>query len=171
MSEVLLVDIFDKPIGKMEKFEAHKTPNLHRAFSVFLYHDDKILIQKRAKSKYHSGGLWANACCSHPLGDVEKDAQYRLYEELGIIGCEPKEIFSFVYMAKFNDNLFEYEYDHVLLAEYVGEITVNKEEAEEAKWVNIDWLKQDLIDNPNKYAIWFLSCAPKVIETIKFSYK
>ena len=55
---VLEVDLFDNPIGKVEKQAAHTSPVLHRAFSVFLYHDNKLLIQKRAKHKYHSGGLW-----------------------------------------------------------------------------------------------------------------
>lgn len=66
MDEIILVDLADSPIGYMEKLEAHRTPQLHRAFSIFIVNEDKMLIQKRNINKYHSGGLWANACCSHP---------------------------------------------------------------------------------------------------------
>lgn len=168
MKKVLLVNIWDNPIGKKEKKLAHSKPCLHRAFSVFLYNGNKILIQKRAKNKYHSGGLWANACCSHPVTtDIEKEASLRLYEELGIANCAPHKVFSFIYMAKFAENLYEYEVDHVLLAEYNGEIILNPEEAEEAKWVDIDRLATDIVKNPQKYTVWFLSCAPEIIKILK----
>ena len=40
----------------------------HYAFSVIIRNDLRmILLQKRALTKYHSGGLWSNACCGHPL--------------------------------------------------------------------------------------------------------
>lgn len=61
-----MVDEFDRPVGAAEKMEAHRTPRLHRAFSVFIHHNGYMLIQQREMRKYHSGGLWANACCSHP---------------------------------------------------------------------------------------------------------
>ena len=116
--KVVLVDINNNPIGEMEKLSAHKKPILHRAFSVFLKNKKgEILIQKRADNKYHSGGLWANACCSHPE-DVNKStlqsASERLIEELNIEGVELKELFSFIYLAKYKEDLFEYEYDTVL---------------------------------------------------------
>ena len=69
-NNLVKVDIFDNQLGVISKTDAHKSPILHRAFSVFLYNDNKeILIQKRAENKYHSTGLWANACCSHPQKD------------------------------------------------------------------------------------------------------
>ena len=64
--ELILVDIFDQPVGSAGKAETHRKGLLHRAFSVFLLHGDQMLIQQRALHKYHSGGLWSNACCSHP---------------------------------------------------------------------------------------------------------
>ena len=72
MEQIIKVDINDNQIGVIEKLQAHRSPILHRAFSVFLYDDDKkILLQKRADNKYHSGGLWANSCCSHPRANVD----------------------------------------------------------------------------------------------------
>ena len=83
--KLIWVDLFDNEIGSGEKLETHVKNQLHRAFSLFIIHDGKMLIQKRALEKYHSGGLWANACCSHPRwGESLTDAvQKRMEEELG----------------------------------------------------------------------------------------
>lgn len=168
--QVVLVDVLNNPIGSMDKLSAHKKPCLHRAFSVFLINDNnEILIQKRAENKYHSGGKWANACCSHPQKETDNiisSATQRLDEELGISGVELKQLFDFVYFAQFNETLFEYEYDSVLIGKYNGEIILDKEEASEYKWVSKSWLVQDMTKNPSKYAVWFLSCASKVLSLI-----
>lgn len=170
MDELILVDIFDNKIGTLDKASAHAKPILHRAFSVFLYNDNKMLVQKRAQDKYHSGGLIANTCCSHPrTDDILGDAVTRLKFEVGIKvkAIDLHELFSFTYLTKFNENLYEYEYDHVIVGKYDGEYKINEEEVSELKWVEIDKLALDLVKNPKKYASWFLICAPKVIEYIK----
>lgn len=167
-NELILVDIFDNEIGRTTKEKAHSKPLLHRAFSIFLYHDNKLLIQQRAFSKYHSGGLWANACCSHPrTNNLLADAKKRLKEEVNISCDNLEEIFSFIYLTKFNDNLYEYEYDHVIVGEYNGEVAINKDEVNDFKWIDLDILSSDLIINPDKYATWFLICAPRVIKYLK----
>ena len=66
MEQVLLVNLNDEVIGLEEKMAAHEKTLLHRAFSVFLFNENKVLLQKRASSKYHCPGLWTNTCCSHP---------------------------------------------------------------------------------------------------------
>src|SRR5215216_5727538 len=103
MDEVVLVDIHDEPTGTMEKMAAHLTPNLHRAFSVFLFDNEgKMLLQQRAFSKYHSGGLWTNTCCSHPRPGEEtlNAAKRRLAEELGV-EANINLAFDFVYKVAF----------------------------------------------------------------------
>lgn len=162
---VLEVDLFDNPIGKVEKQAAHTSPVLHRAFSVFLYHDNKLLIQQRAKHKYHSGGLWANTCCSHPQSnDIVSEAKERLFEEVGILQGDLKEIFCFTYFHQFDEHLYEYEYDHVLVGEFDGNYKINPDEVEELEWIDIKNLTIDLIKKPQIFAPWFLLAAPKVIE-------
>lgn len=164
---VLEVDLFDNPIGKIEKQRAHNSPCLHRAFSVFLVHDGKMLIQKRAKNKYHSGGLWANTCCSHPkTNNVVEEAKTRLYEEVGIEQNTLNELFCFTYFHKFSDTLFEYEYDHVLIGDFCGEYKINPDEVEQMKWVDFETLKNDLIKKPQIFAPWFLIAAPRVIDIL-----
>ena len=168
-NDLVRVDIFDNELGPIEKMDAHITPVLHRAFSVFLINDKKeMLIQKRAAHKYHSPNIWANACCSHPrMGeDVIASAESRMIEELGFT-TKVEELFKFNYMTKYNDNLYEYEVDHVLFGEYNGEVVLNPEEASEFKWVNVDELARDMIANPSIYSSWFVICAPRVIEHIK----
>src|SRR5687768_3794843 len=103
--EVILVDETDTPRGTMEKMEAHKTGALHRAFSIFIYNSKgEMLLQQRAFSKYHSGGLFSNACCSHPRPgeDTLAAAQRRLKEEIGI---ETELLYktSFVYKTTFEN--------------------------------------------------------------------
>lgn len=168
MENLILVDTMDKVIGEAEKMTAHLRPTLHRAFSVLLYHENKVLIQRRALSKYHSGGLWANTCCSHPRTlDTKTDALKRLQEEVGIVVNDIEEVFSFVYYAKYNDNLYEYEYDHVFVGDWQGEWCVNKDEVCDLKWVDIDDLLLDMTVRPQNYAVWFLSLMPKVAKILK----
>ena len=172
MDEVITVDIFDNPIGTMEKLAAHRKPTLHRAFSVFLVDGDYMLIQKRALNKYHSGGLWANSCCSHPRPNMpfDQSVKNRIELELGITTpLHLTEIFNFTYLSKYAEDLFEYEYDHVLVGNYdrTQQINFNPEEIAEVKWVKISDLQKDLVNNPTNYSTWFLICAPKVIKYLQ----
>ena len=170
MEQILKVDLNGNTVGTIEKLEAHKTPILHKAFSVFLFDGNKMLIQRRAKNKYHSSLLWANSCCSHPRANLSFDesVKNRLFEELGITKeINLTKLFDFVYLTKFNDNLFEYEHDTVLVGKYTDEINFNKEEIDDVEWIDISTLKQQLISNPNKFSSWFLIAAPKVIEYIE----
>ena len=86
---IILVDEQDCEIGYGEKLDVHIKAQLHRAFSIFVFDwtERKMLIQKRAEGKYHSGGKWCNACCSHPRkGEVMEEAlARRLQEELDMI--------------------------------------------------------------------------------------
>lgn len=165
MSEVIIkVDFDDNEIGFITKEEAHKSPILHRAFSIFIMNGDKMLIQKRNPNKYHSGGLWTNACCSHPRKgeSLEKAVHRRLVEEVGF-DCELVEKFSFVYMRQFNENLYEYEYDHVFVGEYSGEVILNEEEATEYMWIDKAELKTRLREKPEEFTTWFFIAASKII--------
>lgn len=152
---ILVVDENDKPIEYMEKLEVHKRGLTHRAFSVVLFSKDnkKMLIQRRAYDKYHSGGLWANACCSHQRkGEtLEESVKNRLKEELGT-SCPVKEYFVFHYRVEFDNNLVEDEIDHVFIGNLEEPININKEEIHEVKWIEIDELKK--MDTSN-CAYWF----------------
>lgn len=155
--KVILVDSNDNSLGLMEKMEAHERGFLHRAFSVFIFNSrGEMMLQQRAVSKYHSGGLWTNTCCSHPReGEtVEQAGLRRLREEMGF---ETELIygFSFIYKAVLDHGLMEHELDHVLLGFYDGEPSINADEVESWRWVSFEQLKNDIETNPNEYTAWF----------------
>tara|TARA_B100001109_G_scaffold139670_1_gene113589 strand:+ start:1326 stop:1838 length:513 start_codon:yes stop_codon:yes gene_type:complete len=157
MDDVILVDKEDNQVGLMQKLEAHQKGLLHRAFSVFIFNSEyKLLLQKRAISKYHSGGLWTNTCCSHPREgeDIIDAANRRLSEEMGI-KTSLRKVFEFTYRAELDNNLIENEFDHVLYGVYDHDPILNKEEAEDFKWVDMETLKSDISSNSDKYTVWF----------------
>jgi len=157
MENVILVDEKDNQVGLMPKLEAHQKGLLHRAFSVFIFNSDyKLLLQKRASSKYHSGGLWTNTCCSHPRDgeDIIDAANRRLNEEMGI-KTSLRKVFDFIYTAKLDNNLIENEFDHVFYGVYDIDPIINKDEAEDFKWVDMETLKNDIENNKDQYTVWF----------------
>jgi isopentenyl-diphosphate Delta-isomerase len=163
---VILVDKSDRVIGTEEKLKAHQEGKLHRAFSVFIFNKKKeLLLQRRAEDKYHSGGLWTNTCCSHPRQkkELNEEAEARLEEEMGI-SCHLEEKFCFIYKVRFENGLYEHEYDHVFFGKYDGKITPNKKEVSKWGWISLDGLKKDINKNPEKYTYWLKECLDRVIE-------
>ena len=153
---VILVDENNNQIGIEEKILAHKKNLLHRAFSIFIFNDSfEILLQKRAPNKYHSGNLWTNTCCSHPLENLSlvESAKKRLVEEMGI-KANLNEVFSFIYQAEFDNGLSEYEYDHVLFGISNNQPILNPDEAIDYKWIKISDLKAQIEKNPGNFTVW-----------------
>jgi len=170
MSQVILIDENNKEIGFEDKLVAHRLGKLHRAFSIFIFNDkNEILIQKRAIDKYHSSGLWSNACCSHPLPylALENEIHSRLIYENGF-DCDLKELFSFKYKCKFPNNLFENELDFVYIGKYNGNIILNKEEASDYKWVSFDKLQIEILKTPKLFTYWFKLILKDYSHLLKF---
>lgn len=157
IEEVILVDANDEAIGTMEKIEAHEKGLLHRAFSILLVNErGEMLLQQRALEKYHSPGLWTNACCSHPRPEESNlaAANRRLKEELGM-SVELTEIFQFTYQAELEEGLIEHEIDHVFFGVTNVNPKPNLAEVMSFKWINLFELQQDIIAHPEKYTAWF----------------
>lgn len=157
MEKVILVNEQDEPIGEMEKMEAHEKGVLHRAFSVFIFNEkNELLLQKRASSKYHSGGLWSNSCCSHPrVGETVIEAgTRRLVEEMGF-SVPLEAVFSFIYKAELDNSLTEHELDHVLIGRYNDGPIINLDEVEDWKYIDLDSLSDDMKHHPENYTEWF----------------
>jgi isopentenyl-diphosphate Delta-isomerase len=162
--EVVLVNENDEAIGVMPKMEAHQKGLLHRAFSVFIFDSKgRMLLQQRAAEKYHGANLWTNACCSHPYpGETSEDAaQRRLKEELGFV-TELKEVFSFTYHAKVENDLIEHEYDHVFAGEYENGIYPNHHEVGAYRFENIKQIKEEMQSQPERFTSWFKIAFPKI---------
>jgi isopentenyl-diphosphate Delta-isomerase len=162
MEDVILVNERDEEIGVMEKMEAHRKGILHRAFSIFIFNNKKeMLLQQRAVNKYHSGGLWTNACCSHPTpGEpTEAAALRRLKEELGFETLLEK-VFDFTYEVSFENGLTENEFDHVFTGVYNGEINFDKHEVKDICFRSMEEIESDLQTHPYKFTAWFLIAFP-----------
>ncbi|HYH86265.1 MAG TPA: isopentenyl-diphosphate Delta-isomerase [Pyrinomonadaceae bacterium] len=157
--QVILVDEQDRELGASDKLRAHVEGALHRAFSVFIFdRAGRLLLQRRAREKYHSGGLWSNTCCGHPRPGEETAAaaHRRLREEMNV-ACELREAFGFVYRAELDNALVEHEYDHVFVGELEGSPAPDPSEVEEWKWIDMDELRRELRDEPSRYSYWLKS--------------
>ncbi|NLR58971.1 isopentenyl-diphosphate Delta-isomerase [Chitinophaga polysaccharea] len=167
--DVILVNEKDEAIGTMEKMEAHQKGVLHRAFSVFIINDaGELLLQRRALEKYHSAGLWTNACCSHqfPGETTAAAAHRRLQEEMGF-DCELHEIFAFTYKSEFDNGLTEHEFDHVLLGVYNGNISPNAAEVCDYRYLPTGQILELIKNEPDTFTIWFHKALPMVLEHMK----
>lgn len=158
MAELLLING-----EQIDKLEAHKKGLQHFAFSVFLFNKKgELLIQKRAKNKYHSGGLWSNSCCSHfanlqEFSNKDFTCKKRLKEELGIDfngNLEFIDIFS--YKADVDNGLVENEVDYIYKGffEDIPELKIKEDEVENIKYVEISDLKKDISVRPDIYTTW-----------------
>ena len=154
---VVLVDESDTEIGTMEKLQAHRSGRLHRAFSVFVLDSTgRVLLQRRASAKYHSGGLWSNSCCGHPRPgeSVSQGARRRLREEMGL-DCELTPVDSFVYFAQLEDGLTEHEFDHVFIGYSDAGPRPDPGEVGEWQWVHPEHIEEQLEVIPGDYTAWF----------------
>lgn len=155
---VVLVDEHDRELGTMEKQAAHlEGGHLHRAFSVCVLDDEgRLLLQQRALSKYHFGGLWTNTCCSHPRpGEAPiEGARRRLVEEMGLdLPLEHRG--SFIYRAHDQaSGLTEHELDHVFVGQFTGEPSPNASEVASWRWVTMDALRAELEAEPGRFTPW-----------------
>lgn len=172
MEQVILVNENDEELGIMEKMQAHEKGLLHRAFSVFIFNTEgQMLLQQRAARKYHSPGLWTNACCSHPRpGEKTSEAaQRRLQEELGF-ATELQEVFEFTYKASFDNGLTEHEYDHVYTGTYEGSIKPNINEVLDYCYKSMEDIQQSLQSHPHKYTVWFAIAFPRIFDWWRLKY-
>jgi isopentenyl-diphosphate Delta-isomerase len=168
---VILVDADDTERGSIEKLEAHRRGVLHRAFSIFVMDPSgRMLLQRRALGKYHSGGLWSNACCGHPRpGEVTSDAaNRRLHEELGMT-CDLTHLFSFAYSAELDRNLIEHELDHVFVGWSAAEPDPDPEEVGDWRWLGIEQVRLWLEDEPGAFTAWFRPAFDRLLapETVR----
>lgn len=151
-----VVDGSGNRTSSIDKLAAHVSGILHEAFSIFIFNSKgEILLQQRAKEKYHSGGLWSNTVCSHPgVGeDLNHAVQRRLVEEMGF-SVKTHEVFHFIYRSDYENGLIEYEFDHVFVGHYDHQISPNKEEVIDYKWISLCDLRRDLGRNPSAYTSW-----------------
>lgn len=144
------------PVGKLE---VHERGLKHPAVSVVILSGDQMLIQRRALGKYHTPGLWANACCTHPNWgeDPEDCAKRRLMEELGVQDLNLRHMTQLEYRADVGGGLIEHEVVELFVAETSLELTMdlNPEEVMDARWIGIEALHSEIATDPNAFTPWF----------------
>lgn len=142
----------------VEKLEAHRKGYLHMAVSVFVTCGNDVLTQRRAMGKYHTPGLWANTCCTHPRwGEAPMDcAHRRLREELGIEGLKLEPRQKVTYLAEVGNGMVEHERVDIFLARVKSRITPhpNPEEVMATEWVDMDELARRTRAMPERYTPW-----------------
>lgn len=143
----------------VDKLEAHVKGLRHKAVSVFVMDGQNVLIQQRALSKYHTPGLWANTCCTHPLWDEDPEtcAVRRLDDELGITGLFPVFRDQLEYRANVGDGLIEHEVVDLFVApasEKTLKLALNPDEVMATRWVDIYDLAAEVSRHPDQYTPW-----------------
>ncbi len=155
--ELITVNINDEETGVISKSQAHRLGILHRAFSVLIFDTEgKMLLQKRADEKYHSGGLWTNACCSHPSPEeTTLDAAHRrLQEEMGF-DCPLSYMYKFQYFANLDNDMIEHEMDHIFVGTYNGTIIPDPDEVSSYAYMTLDDISSRIQQEPQTFTIWF----------------
>jgi isopentenyl-diphosphate Delta-isomerase len=154
---VILVDADDQPVGSAGKLIVHQRSMRHRAISVLIFdRAGRMLLQRRSASKYHSAGLWSNACCSHPRPGEPAiaAAERRLAEEMGFVAP-----LSFAgrlqYEAPVGNELWENEVVHIFAGRYDGDVQPNADEAEDFRWQALGSVRKDVAMRPDRYTTWF----------------
>ena len=163
---VILVDESDRSVGVLDKLEAHRGQGrLHRAISVFIYDGDRMLLQRRPLDKPLFGGLWSNACCTHPQPheSVEQAAHTRLMEELGF-DTELKPAGTLLYSA-FDpiSGMSEREFDHLFVGRYSGPVRPNLSEVRALEWATPREILAEIAVDPKRYTPWFKQVIERII--------
>ena len=154
---IAVVDTNDNITGYAEKQQVHTDGILHRAFSILICNrKGQMLIHQRAHEKYHSPGLWTNACCSHltPGEQMDSVVLERLTHEMGF-SCPLEHLFTFHYRVELDNGLIENEIDWVYLGQFDGDPNPNPNEVADWMWVDMDYLVNDIEVNPNRFTYWF----------------
>jgi isopentenyl-diphosphate delta-isomerase len=150
------VDDRNRAVGQAGKQDVHTAGLLHRAFSIFLVdRDGRLVLQRRSRAKYHSGGLWANACCGHPRpGErTHAAARRRLVEELGATTT-----LHFGFRARYRTALANGLIENEVVYVYFGAAPVrfapNPAEVMQVATMSLQELKSDISHHPRRYAYW-----------------
>lgn len=168
-NKVVLVNPQDEALGEMDKMEAHVTGLLHRAFSIFIFnYKGEMLTHQRAYNKYHGGGLWTNACCSHPQWDedVKEAALERLQYEMGL-ECTINKAFPLLYKTRVENNLIEHEYDHIFIGYTDARPLPHPNEVQHYQWISPDILQQKMNEQPDNFTYWFRMAMPNVLTRLQ----
>ena len=158
ISDTLIPAWVDDTLTPVEKLLVHQRGLRHPAVSVFLLSGPDVLIQRRALGKYHTPGLWANTCCTHPHWgeDPMTCAHRRLEQEMGIVDVTLLHRDVIEYRADVGSGLIEHEVVDLFVAHVDRgiELSPNPNEVMETNWISIDDLRGQAATTPHKFTPW-----------------
>lgn len=161
----------DGKLTAVGKLETHQRGLKHPAVSVMIMCGEEMLIQQRDLGKYHTPGLWANACCTHPFWqeDPEDCAVRRLDEELGIVGLQLHHRANLEYRADVGNGLIEHEVVDLFVAwaDKTLAVTPNPEEVMNWRWITLSDLRAEIEKSPDAFTPWFKIYLRDYAETLK----
>ena len=145
-------------LTQVEKLEVHQRGLRHMAVSVFVMRGREVLLQRRALGKYHTPGLWANTCCTHPAWgeDPILCAARRLHEELGIAGLALHRVGGIEYRAEVGDDRVGHEGDGCFAAQAPANLTLRLDPTEvmDTRWITLDALEVEVEATPQRFTPW-----------------
>jgi len=157
-TRIMIPAWIDGTLQPVEKLDAHLRGLRHKAVSVFVMAGDALLIQRRALGKYHTPGLWANTCCTHPEWE-EADSLCvirRLREELGIAGIHATHRGQVEYRADVGGGLIEHELVEVFVVQTTRDLPLapNPDEVMDTRWTTLDALRGEIAATPAIFTPW-----------------
>lgn len=148
----------DGRLVPVDKLDAHLRGLRHKAVSVFVFHGDRLLLQKRAAGKYHTPGLWANSCCTHPhWGEPAATcAARRLGEELGMAAPTLEPRGALTYRAEVGGGMVEHEEVSLFRAvlDAAPQLSPDPDEVAEVRWLGLDALAAEIDETPERFTPW-----------------
>jgi isopentenyl-diphosphate delta-isomerase len=160
----------DGRLQPVDKLEVHRRGLRHPAVSVFVMNGDRVLLQRRALGKYHTPGLWANTCCTHPAWneDPKVCAVRRLDDELGITGLLPIQRDRVEYRADVGGGLIEHEVVDIFIAEAPTNLRIipDPDEVDQVRWTAFDALVEEVAAQPARFTPWLRIYLDKHAESI-----
>ncbi|WP_316013264.1 isopentenyl-diphosphate Delta-isomerase [Roseobacter sp. HKCCA0434] len=157
-TDILIPAWEEGELRALPKLDVHRRGLRHLAVSVFAMHRGETLLQRRALSKYHSGGLWSNACCTHPAWneDAEHCARRRMREELNIEVVGLQRLGSVRYRADVGSGLTEDEEVAMFAVELPRRAlpAPNPDEVAEVRWTGWDALEREIAQDPARFTPW-----------------
>ncbi|MCB1388607.1 MAG: isopentenyl-diphosphate Delta-isomerase [Rhodobacteraceae bacterium] len=148
----------DGSLRPMDKLTVHQRGLKHPAVSVFLVAGGRLLIQQRALGKYHTPGLWANTCCTHPhWGEAPRAcAERRLAQELGIEGVGLQHRGVVEYRAAVGLGMVEHEVVDLFLGvcEREPAVVPDPDEVMAWRWADTEALHAEIATRPEAFTPW-----------------
>lgn len=148
----------DGHLQPADKIAVHRRGDRHMAVSVFVMVSGDILLQRRALGKYHTPGLWANSCCTHPhWAEAPADcALRRVQQELGLTLAHVTHRGQIEYRADVGNGMVEHELVDVFAArlDHRPALAPDPAEVMETRWVALNALVAEVALDPARFTPW-----------------